>query len=419
MKLSIVITSKPAGVASIAGALFAICVVGCGATGPAGRDSETDDATSVTGAASSGAGAAAGGAAASGSGGGAVSSGAGPAPPSSPVLGDGTHSESGVEIVTIATASEGLSVPRDLAFNPQRPGELWIVNRGDESVVVLFQAGEPSQSAKKFATPTGEHFLAQPAALAFNTDGTFATIHETSDPTQGGATPSDFMGPTLWTSNLSVFDAGDGGHIDMLHNSPLGMGIAWQSGNKYWVLDGYHASITRYDFGDDHGPGGTDHGDGVVARFVEGQVKRKAGVPSHLAFAEDGKLLYVADTGNGRIAVLDTTTGTKGASYGPNYDGGAQYKVTGASLSTLVEGVMDMTTPCGLAVAGNTLFVTDNASSTIFAFDLQGKLIDWLPLSLPAGSLMGIAFDGQGRLYCADAVGARVLRIAAKAGGTG
>ncbi|MDP6946234.1 MAG: hypothetical protein QF464_18950 [Myxococcota bacterium] len=37
--------------------------------------------------------------------------------------------------------------------------------------------------------------------------------------------------------------------------------------------------------------------------------------------------------------------------------------------------------------------------------------MDWLDTGLPAGSLMGIAFDAEGRIYVADAVGDQVLRI--------
>ena len=60
-------------------------------------------------------------------------------------------------------------------------------------------------------------------------------------------------------------------------------------------------------------------------------------------------------------------------------------------------------------------FVSDNTNSTIAAFDPTiGALIDWVSLAsiAPSGSLGGIVFDAEGRLYVADLLGSRVLRIA-------
>ena len=73
-------------------------------------------------------------------------------------------------------------------------------------------------------------------------------------------------------------DQGDNGdscfliHTDMLHESPLCMGIAHdhaavsrgpQGGtgyrNVYWAFDGGHRQLVRFDFESDHGPGSIDH----------------------------------------------------------------------------------------------------------------------------------------------------------------
>ena len=101
----------------------------------------------------------------------------------------------------------------------------------------------------------------------------------------------------------------------MLHNSPNAAGIAWEKDNAYWVFDGMHGSLTRYDFNSDHGPGGTNHRDGIVARFVEGKVSHEPGVPSHMVYRADTLQLYVADTGNSRIAILETSTGNIGTRF--------------------------------------------------------------------------------------------------------
>ena len=64
------------------------------------------------------------------------------------------------------------------------------------------------------------------------------------------------MGPALWPSSLSHFaienqNTGNGllgSHIDMLHGSPYGVGIAHDYDNVYWYNDGYYGELVRYDF---------------------------------------------------------------------------------------------------------------------------------------------------------------------------
>ena len=255
--------------------------------------------------------------------------------------------------------------------------------------------------------------MANPAGLAFNPKtGFFATIHDEDQPTQS-STPWDFMGPTLWSSNLTTFDGGHGGHMDMLHNTPNGMGIAWEKDNVYWVFDGTHGSLTRYDFKQHHGAGGSDHSDGEVLRYAQDLVKRVAGVPSHLELDPAKKLLYVADTGNNRVAALDITSGKQGSAISPNYDGVTQRMMDGAKLTTLVAGKsVGLNKPSGLALYRGVLYVGDNETGRIHAFDPKdGEQLDYLDTGLPAGALRGINFDPQGRLYLVDAKGVRVLRI--------
>ena len=40
------------------------------------------------------------------------------------------------EQILIADSSDGLNTPRDLGMNPGIPGELWVVNRTDDSVSI-------------------------------------------------------------------------------------------------------------------------------------------------------------------------------------------------------------------------------------------------------------------------------------------
>lgn len=367
---------------------------------------------------------------------GVATSGGGNAPPdtSIAVLGGGRHDAAQVVMTEIGRALDGLDVPRDVAFDPSVPGQLWVVNYGDNSVVVYSGAGEPGQTVQRFSGAVGsEHFLSKPSALAFGAPGRLATIQDEDQLTQGNQTPPDFMGPTLW--DVTIFDGGLASHLDMLHNSPLGMGIAWQRDNVYWVFDGAHGAITRYDFGSDHGPAGTDHSDGIITRYAEGQVRRLESVASHMELLAGTAKLYIADTGNARIGVLDTAAGSPGGSLGPNYDSCTMNRVDGPSVETFIDGnaalavfngiEIPMPSPSGLTfhsvpvggVPQDVLFVTDPSTATIYGFSLDGVLFDWLWTGLPPGSLAGLAFDASGELYVADPRGNRVLRFASVEGG--
>ena len=333
-----------------------------------------------------------------------------------PILGNGSNSLSGLDLERTVDGDSGLDVPRDLAFHPQRD-ELWIVNRGDNSTSIVFEPGSSSQEVLKRGNTSGsQHFLAQPSSIAFAGDGTFATVHETDDLTQGqGGTPADFMGPTLWTSDLDLYDGGHGGHLDMLHNSPNGMGIAWQDDRTFWVFDGYHDSLTRYFFNDDHGPGGSDHTDGEIERHAEGQVRWVEDVPSHMVWDDNDDVLYVADTGNNRVAVYDPSGASDSGNISPNYDGAARQEYwDGGSITTVVDGddIDGMTSPSGLELWNGMLFVSDHDSGRIFAFDLDGDLLDWLDTERGEG-VMGLTFDASGALWFIDGEADRVYRLAA------
>ena len=50
----------------------------------------------------------------------------------------------GFEEVVIADSSDGLFDPRDLEFHPGRVNELWIANRGDDSMTIVHDTGPVS-----------------------------------------------------------------------------------------------------------------------------------------------------------------------------------------------------------------------------------------------------------------------------------
>ena len=321
-----------------------------------------------------------------------------------------------LKLTEIAGSGDGLRLPMDLAFNPKEEGELWVTNRNDFSIVVIKGAQSGNPTTKKYANEYGggAHFIAKPAALAFGgTTGMMATAQQEDSITQA-STPADFMGPTLWTTNLAQFEAGHSSHTDMLHNSPLGSGIAWVEGNAYWYYDGAHGSLTLYDFNSDHGLGGGDHTDGETYRFLDGELGYEPSVASHVAYDHDNKLVYAADTANNRIVRLDPTSGTKGGPIQPNYDGCTQNYYDGANLEVFVDGSAvqaGMQSPSGIEIHNGVIFVSDYATSRIFAFNADGTLIDYLNTGIPANNLMGMSFGTDDALYLVSAGDNKVFRL--------
>lgn len=326
-----------------------------------------------------------------------------------PLLGNGNPERMVVELVL----DKKLDVPRDLGFHPDRDGELWIVNQGFEGATIIQDLGTSDQKVLKYDDNiAGPHFFAQPSGIAFGKNGMMATIHDTDEKTQGeNGTPPDFMGPTLWTTDLRDFDGGHMGHTDMLHNTPLGMGIAWEKGNVYWVFDGYHRSVTRYDFAKDHGLGGEDHTDGVISRYIEGEVKRaKDRTPSHLWYDHATDEVFVVDTGNNRVIALDAKSGKRGAATSPNYDMCDQHIMDNGKYRVFVDGAEHgLVKPSGIDVFGDVVYISDAGDPAIYAFSKStGELLDFAPLP---HDVNGIAFHPSGDLYYVDPVGNEVHRI--------
>ena len=340
-----------------------------------------------------------------------------------PEIGTGDKSASSVTLTEIATAKDGLKQPRDLAFNTRNTTQLWVVNNGDNGTLIMDKATTEDRSSEYRIDGYAIHFMANPAAIDFGQDdttfgvlGTFGTCGESRN-TYGGQTPgNDFMGPVLWSSDLSVFAAQDpeglGSHLDMLHNTPLCMGIDHETANRYWVFEGLSGSIALYDFKLDHNIGQDDHTDGEYYQYAKGQVAYVEGVPSHVVYNPADKMLYIADSGNSRIAKLDTTTGTKGATIKPKEPMPVSVAMDGTQVDDVVAAkTKKLTTPSGIELYNDLLYVSDNATGRITAFTLKGKEVNHLDTDLPAGALAGMAFGPDKKLYVVDMVGNRVLRI--------
>lgn len=350
-----------------------------------------------------------------------------------PIIGKGDHSVTSVTFKEIAGPAAGLKNPRDLAFNPLRPDELWVVNEGDDSVVIITDASQETRTSERRKDGYALHFMAHPSSIAFGAEattigkpGTFGTCQESRNTYGGQAAANDFMGPALWSSDLSVFAMsnpyGLGAHLDMLHGSPNCMGIAHEKDNVYWVFGGKvqtglsaasqapMPAIVRYDFELDHGIGRDDHSDGRIQQFADNLVKDVAGVPSHLVYDAATKRLLIADTGNGRIAALDTQSGTPAGNLRSQEPVGLYQRMDGAVVTDVVPAGPDLVRPSGLELEGEFLFVSDHANGRISAFTQQGERVNWLETGLTE-SVSGMAFGPDHKLYIVDMKGNRVLRI--------
>ena len=303
--------------------------------------------------------------------------------------------------------------PTDLAFNPAKPTELWVVNRKDDSVVIIQNPGTPEAEAIRRKDPAADHFMNKPPAIAFGamTEEWGQTWGTCGDGDNGG---NDFMGAALFSADPAVFakptPEGLGSHLDMLHSTTFCRGIAHVEANVYWVFNSDKKSLDYYDFQKDHGPGKDDHSDGEIFRYALGKVLGVDGVPSHLFYSPDDLHLYVADTGNKRIAKLDTTSGTVGKSFQGAEPVVTRKHVDGAVLVDVVPpGTLEE--PSGIELHNDLIYVTDRATSRFHVFDLTGKPVRHLDTGLPTGSLAGFTFGPDGKIYFVDYITSRVYRI--------
>ncbi len=325
-----------------------------------------------------------------------------------------------VTLIEIAGPSAGLRDPRDLAFDPRRPGDLWIVSDDVGTVVIVHDATSASPAAERRDDAAAGHFLHRAAAIAFGADetsfgvpGTFATCGESRNE-NGLEGAEDFMGPVLWSSDPSVFGRqnpiGLGSHLDMLHESPLCVGLAHERDNVFWAITGATGAITRYDFGRDHGVGMDDHDDGSAWEYARGTIGYVPGVPAHAVMGPDA-MLYVADPGHGRVVRLDTRSGTVGGQLpAPERLRGGFPRIDGAQVTELVP-AGTLARPSGLELHDGLLWVTDAATGRIAAFDLDGGPRAQLGTGLGPDALAGIAFGPDGRMYLVERLGSRVLRV--------
>ncbi len=316
-----------------------------------------------------------------------------------------------IMISEIAGPAELVNLPTDLDFHPVLSNkELWVINKDTEntggSTVTIYNAGEDNQSEIWKRDGNAWHFMSLPTGIAFSENGFFANSPGVYDANHNGG--DAFTGPALWSSDMDIYaepSGGNGSHMDMLHESPYCQGIAAETGNAFWVFDGYNNDIVRYDFVDDHGPGNDDHSDGIIHRFSDDEVAMDDNheVVSHLVLDENKQWLYVVDYGNQRIFRIDITTGTPAGTpdYGPfeplaeylNYSGYTQEAVVSSGLSR----------PAGIDVIDDRMIVSEFETGEIIIYDISSMPATELDrFETGFSSLQGIKIGPDGFIWGVD-----------------
>lgn len=318
----------------------------------------------------------------------------------------------------VADIQDGLVNPVDLDFHPDesRKFELWVVDKGEFSnTMTIYDADTDNPVKEEITDGNSWHFMAQVSSIAYGDNGNWGTAQGIQDANRSGGV---FTGPSLWSSDMSVYgvignpasQAFNGSHLDMLHQSPYGMGIAHEVDNVYWVFDGFNEHIVRYDFVQDHGPGQADHSDGIVHRYTEVQVQRDQStntvsriVSSHMVLDKQTGWLYIVDTGNKRILRMDINSGTQGATLPFNQEPLADYRtIENVTWEVLVDSGLDM--PSGIDISGNKVVVTDHGSNEVIMYEASpAGLAELGRVSPPdAVGLMGVKIGPDGQIWYVD-----------------
>ena len=342
--------------------------------------------------------------------------------------GDGDVSDS---FVMLASEANGLAETTDVAIDPGSDDKLWTVNK-ELDRLVIFDSVSTGAEVEIVDDPYALHFMEQVTSIAMGAPGTFATCQDGQNTYNDRAEGNGFTGPSLWSTDPDILGisnpeavaelGGDlGSHLDMLHESPECMGIAWDHDNVYWVFDGFNGDLVRYDFAEDHGPGFDDHCDGDIQRWVGLDLARVEDMVSHLVMDHETGMLYIADTGNGRILAVDTHTGVRGGDLSSVEEGACRgiydkpgpdhYEWEGGTVFELVSGLDD---PTGIELHDDMIFVAESGASYLSAYTLEGELVDEAATGFAPGAMQGIAIDTEGNLWSANSMSSQLLFLSAE-----
>ncbi len=338
------------------------------------------------------------------------------------------------EFKLIADVSDGIKDPKDLDFQKLegKTHQLWVLNPGTGSTggstVTIFEPGTENQRSEYRQDGNAWHFMALSTALDFSKNGDWGTSQGILDANRRGI---NYSGPTLWPGDLDIYaivgnpptPLRNGSHLDMVHQSPYGMGICNLKDNEYFVFDGYHGNLTYYDFAGGHPPGGDDHSDGKVIHYSEVKLTRDpSGIfPGHMEVDAAKKWLYVVDTDKKRILKVNIKSGNLKSSPSirkmhnePLDFYGEMENVEWSVLDrTDIEPISNLTQPCGLAINENRVFISDCTTNEIVCFSTEdGQELD--RIKVEAEGIMGITIGPGGGLWYVDHTSSKVYRVIPK-----
>jgi len=328
-------------------------------------------------------------------------------------------------ITTVAGPADGINAPVDLDFNqsPLHPTDLWVVTTDDRGygIAILHEATDAARRTLRLKKDSrASHFMWRTQAIAMGSNGTFSTMQNGQN---GNMDPFyQFMGPTLWSADTAVFASRYqedrrvlASHLDMLHQSPIGLGIAHDHDNVYWVTDGYYETVHRYDFHDPHEVGGTDHRDGRIRRYTDATITLgERGRPGHVAFDDEHQWLYIVDPGSNRVIRFDTKTGSEQRRLVPpdesNENLASFTEWSGATVEELItEGLGE---PVGIAVDANRLFIGDRVSGTIHVYGInEDGVVPKGTIATGAQELLGICIGPDQRIWFVDRKAGTINRL--------
>lgn len=318
----------------------------------------------------------------------------------------------------IASSAQSVQNPRDLDFHPiLSRNELWIILKSTESsggkTIKISNAGQDNQTSLLQQDGNAWHFMSLPTGIAFSQNENFATSPGVYDANHDGGSP--FTGPSLWNSDPNVYaqeSGGNGSHLDMLHESPYSMGIAYEIDNKFWVTCGDHNEVMSYDFQDDHGPGNSDHSDGIIYKYPIPGYNEDSNheVPDHLVFDHNTGWLYVCNSQQNRVIRINTLSGTPGADVTPNEPTEIYKYMEDFEWEEIITTGLDA--PTGIDIVENRLIVSNYNNGDINLYDISSDtpvLIGVIPTLSPG--IMGVKVGPDGLIWFVNSITDKVMRI--------
>ena len=325
-------------------------------------------------------------------------------------------------VTQIANSDQDLLVPRDLDFHPDLSrNELWVINKDTEasggSTVKFSNAGDVDQTFLWQEDPSNGHFMSLPTGIAFADNGNFSTSPGVFDANHNGGDP--FTGITLWSSDPAIYAqpifGGLGSHLDMLHVTPNSQGLAAETWNRFWVVDGFNGDIVMHDFRKDHGPGNDYHGNAIIRRYDEIQITKDPNdhIVSHCALDKGTGWLYVVDFGGQRVFRINTHSGAVSGlgDFGP-FETYVEYSmVTGYEKEVIITSGLEQ--PAGIEVIGERLLVSDHANGEIIVYDIGSPVVVEIGrIETNSPGIMGLTIGPDGRIWFVNATTHQLMVVA-------